>query len=106
MKINRPCQDANYNVIGLVDHTGRLVERCDYTPYGQRTVYSHGWNPANVDGDDCVSAEDQTIIASHLGQYVGPGNFASGDITGDGYVSIEDIIMLQCNLGGVRSTLE
>ena len=27
-------QDANYNVLGVVDHTGRLVERYEYTPYG------------------------------------------------------------------------
>ena len=33
------CQDANYNVIGLVDSTGDLVERYEYTPYGQRTVF-------------------------------------------------------------------
>jgi RHS repeat-associated protein len=32
-------QDANYNVLGLVDSSGTLVERYEYTPYGQRTVY-------------------------------------------------------------------
>jgi len=32
-------QDANYNVIGIVNATGRQVERYEYTPYGQRTVY-------------------------------------------------------------------
>ena len=31
--------DANYNVIGLVDTDGDLVERYEYTPYGQRTIY-------------------------------------------------------------------
>ena len=32
-------QDANYNVLGLVDSSGVLVERYQYTPYGQRQVY-------------------------------------------------------------------
>jgi RHS repeat-associated protein len=31
-------QDANYNVIGLVDSSGLPVERYEYTPYGRRTV--------------------------------------------------------------------
>ena len=33
------CQDANYNVLGLVDNHGVLAERYEYTPYGQRTVF-------------------------------------------------------------------
>jgi len=32
-------QDANYNVIGLVNESGRQVERYEYTPYGERTIY-------------------------------------------------------------------
>jgi hypothetical protein len=32
-----PLQDANYNVLGLVDKDGDLVERYEYTPYGPRT---------------------------------------------------------------------
>jgi len=32
-------QDANYNVIGIVNESGRQVERYEYTPYGQRTIY-------------------------------------------------------------------
>ncbi len=34
-----PVQDANFNVVGLVDSSGSLKERYEYTPYGQRTVY-------------------------------------------------------------------
>ena len=34
-----PMQNANFNVIGLSDANGTLVERYEYTPYGQRTVY-------------------------------------------------------------------
>ena len=32
-------QDANYNVLGLVDSSGVLQERYQYTPYGQRQVF-------------------------------------------------------------------
>ncbi len=31
-------QDANFNVLGLVNTSGQLVERYEYTPYGQRKV--------------------------------------------------------------------
>ena len=31
-------QDANFNVLGLVNSSGSLVERYEYTPYGQRKV--------------------------------------------------------------------
>jgi RHS repeat-associated protein len=31
--------DAQYNVIGLVDDAGTMVERYEYTPYGERSVY-------------------------------------------------------------------
>ena len=34
-----PMQNANFNVMGLSDANGTLVERYEYTPYGQRTVY-------------------------------------------------------------------
>ena len=33
-------QDANYNVLGVVDDTGKLVERYEYEPYGERRVYT------------------------------------------------------------------
>ena len=32
-------QDANFNVLGLVESDGDLAERYEYTPYGQRTIY-------------------------------------------------------------------
>jgi RHS repeat-associated protein len=40
-------QDANWNVMGLVDSTGALKERYEYTPYGQRTVF---FGPGSNDG--------------------------------------------------------
>ena len=42
------CQDANYNVLGLVDSAGTLKERYEYTPYGQRTVF---FSPGSNDTD-------------------------------------------------------
>lgn len=33
-------QDANYNVLGIVGDDGNLKERYEYTPYGQRTVFT------------------------------------------------------------------
>jgi hypothetical protein len=33
------CQDANFNVLGIVDDEGVLKEWYEYTPYGQRTVF-------------------------------------------------------------------
>jgi len=36
------CQDANWNVLGLVNNAGMLMERYQYTPYGQRQVYTSG----------------------------------------------------------------
>jgi len=32
-------QDANFNILGVVNESGRQVERYEYTPYGQRTIY-------------------------------------------------------------------
>ncbi|HUO09004.1 MAG TPA: RHS repeat-associated core domain-containing protein [Phycisphaerae bacterium] len=41
-------QDANYNVLGVVDSTGTLRERYEYSAYGQRQVFfSDGSNDPN-----------------------------------------------------------
>jgi len=37
-----------------------LIERYEYTPYGQRTVYSHGWYLADVTQDGKVSSGGAT----------------------------------------------
>lgn len=41
-------QDAHFNVLGLVDATGSMTERYEYTPYGERTVY---FSPGRYDPD-------------------------------------------------------
>lgn len=33
------CQDANYNVVGMVNDSGGLEERYEYSPYGQRKTF-------------------------------------------------------------------
>jgi RHS repeat-associated protein len=39
------CHDANYNVVGFIDDGAAVLERYEYTPYGQRVVfYSAGSN--------------------------------------------------------------
>jgi hypothetical protein len=42
-------QDANYNVLGITDEDGDLVERYEYTPYGQRTIFKS----AGADDPNC-----------------------------------------------------
>lgn len=36
-------QDANFNVVALVDTSGNVVERYTYTPFGVQTVYDANW---------------------------------------------------------------
>ena len=38
-------QDANYNVLGVLECTGQYAERYEYTPYGERITYSGGPDP-------------------------------------------------------------
>jgi RHS repeat-associated protein len=37
-------QDANYNVVALVDGSGAVVERYEYDAYGRRTVLASDWS--------------------------------------------------------------
>jgi RHS repeat-associated protein len=46
--------DANYNVLGVIDYWGSLVERYEYTPYGQRQVFR---SAGSIVSDDYVSSE-------------------------------------------------
>ena len=41
--------DANFNITAVADHTGAVVERYAYDPYGERTVLDAGW-AADADG--------------------------------------------------------
>jgi len=79
--------DANYNVIGLVNPFSvarPLVERYEYTPYGQRTVYSRGWLLADVDEDGDVDMDDVIRCEGSSGVN------SRCDVTGDGVVDGDD----------------
>jgi YD repeat-containing protein len=62
------CQDANYNVLGVVDADGVLVERYQYTPYGQRlTFFSPGSN--DVGGHASTVASRRANLVGTLMPY-------------------------------------
>ncbi len=64
-------QDANWNVIGLTDLGGHLVERYVLTPYGEVTVYQEtGYGDRDGDGD--VDATDKGT----------PGTTCTGTVSG------------------------
>jgi len=55
-------QDANWNVVGLTDLGGRLVERYAYSPYGELIVHqSTGYG--DYDGDTTVGTSDRNAIS-------------------------------------------
>jgi len=90
------CQDANFNVMGVLTRTGRLIERYEYTPYGQRTIYSHAWYAADFDDDGDVDSTDQTIQSTNWGTGT---TLEEGDANGDGTVGLLDLGMLTDELG-------
>jgi RHS repeat-associated protein len=55
-------QDANWNVIGLTDLGGRVVERFAYSPYGELTVSAETFF-GDYDGDGDVDATDEGYIS-------------------------------------------
>ena len=87
-------QDANFNVLGVVNRDGELVERYEYTPYGQRTVYSHqSWLYGDANGDGQVTGGDLTTYQQNFGD-TDPFNH-DGDANGDGQVTGADNILIQ-----------
>ena len=82
-------QDANYNVLGVIGEGGYLAERYEYTPYGQRTVYSHGVLRPDITGDGYVGTGDLDVVLGHWGQSTEAAQVA--DLNGDGYVSSADL---------------
>ena len=55
-------QDANYNLLGIIESDGDLKERYEYTPYGQRTVFKS----AGTDDPLCMSPiiDSQQAVAN------------------------------------------
>jgi len=64
-----------------------LIERYEYTPYGWRTVYSHGLNITDVTNDGAVDIADWTMYSTESGTD-DPASVA--DVTGDGRVDNSD----------------
>jgi RHS repeat-associated protein len=63
------CQDANYNVLGLVNASGALAERYEYSPYGQRTVLASAG--ANDPGLYAASLVSQRVVSGGVNQPYG-----------------------------------
>ncbi len=82
-------QDANYNVLGVIGASGYLAERYEYTPYGQRTVYSHAVLLADIDGNGFNGITDLDQILGNWNQ--GTESAQVGDLDGDGYVGLDDL---------------
>jgi len=80
--------DANYNVLGLINQSGQLIERYEYTAYGKRRVFSHGRVLGDTDEDGDVDATDQSTFTA---ENDGVGESTSiCDYDGDGDVDAAD----------------
>jgi len=57
-------QDANFNVLGIVDTNGDLDERYEYTPYGQRTIYTDASGDDNLCMAPILESQRKTVDLS------------------------------------------
>ena len=68
-------QDANFNVLGLVNTSGQLVERYEYTPYGQRKVLFAAGNTwaggSSLDDPGCYAIAYASLRYTSNGPYFG-----------------------------------
>ena len=88
------CQDANYNVLGVVSPHGDLVERYEYTPYGRRRVFTRGWILADIDGDGWVDGSQQGADYAIWDDESGANPASRADLNGDGVVNGADYTAL------------
>ncbi len=80
--------DANFNVMGIVEaYSGRLVERYEYTPYGERKIFSHGWVDGDINGDGLYNPTDLAQVTLDWNE---PTGWLLGDLNGDGDVNPTD----------------
>ena len=82
--------------LDLLNSVSKLIERYEYTPYGQRTIFSHGWNIADINNDGKVSLADLTILSTEWGS-TDPTNPA--DLNGGGNVGLSDLTILSTHNG-------
>lgn len=61
--------DANYNVTAILDSSGNVVERYDYTPYGEAIILDANFAPDSIAGDG-LSDISNTIL--YTGRWVDP----------------------------------
>ncbi|WP_432799583.1 hypothetical protein [Poriferisphaera sp. WC338] len=47
--------DANYNILGITNEHGVMMERYEYTPYGERTIYTFSGSPGYANEDFTLS---------------------------------------------------
>jgi RHS repeat-associated protein len=68
-----------------------FLERYEYTPYGQRTVFTHGYSPAdfNHDGEVDDASDAQALITAINGGSEPADSIY--DLNGDGVVSAYDV---------------
>jgi RHS repeat-associated protein len=105
-------QDANWNVIGLVDGSGNVVERYAYTPFGVQTIYDatynvrsggsaygfgYGFQGMRFDAVSGLNEADERWYSSTLGRWTSndPIGFAGGEdnlygMVGDNPVNATD----------------
>ena len=76
-------QDANWNVIGLTDQGGSLVERHVYRPYGELTIHQET-SFGDRDGDGDVDSTDKgTVGTTCTGTVSGACRILDLDFDGD-----------------------
>ena len=91
-------QDANYNVTNIVSVAGRQVERYEYSPYGERTVFSRPWFAADFNEDGVVDSDDYDIYLANFGSGT---TFEEGDANGDGAVDLQDFGIYKADEDGI-----
>ena len=70
-------QDTNYNVVGVTGTAGNMVERYEYTPYGERTIFSHGYKFGDFNNEGKVDGSDLALWQQNYDP-VGSGDIAAG----------------------------
>jgi RHS repeat-associated protein len=78
---------------GIVTDRALLMERYEYTPYGNRKVFSHGWMLADMNDNDQVDIADLGEVGTHWQESVPAGDEHLGrvDVVGDGLIDISDL---------------
>jgi RHS repeat-associated protein len=90
-------QDANWNVTGLTDLTGRVIEQYWYSPYGQLEAHVAA-HPFDFDDDGDVDAQDiaaGTSGGTCWGDYDGAsGDCKRLDADGDRDIDVDDYTII------------